>query len=520
MLQIKRALLSVYDKTGITSFASELVKMGVEIYSTGGTYKMLSESGIKAFKIEDYTGFPEMMDGRVKTLHPKVHGGILANSDSPKHMESMKTHGILRFDLVVVNLYPFKEAVEKGKSFEDIIENIDIGGPSMIRSAAKNFKDTLVVTSPDDYYATASEMTTTKGRISTETRYSFAIKAFSLTALYDGYISSYFSSVDCNGSVLKKEPDIITLQFTKIDDLRYGENPHQMAAVYKDTSTSTGTLVSAKQLSGKKLSFNNYLDLEAAKNFVFEFDEPTACIMKHTVPCGAAVSTNTEDAYRKARDCDPVSSFGSIVGFNREVDADTAKAIKETFTEVVLAPSFTEDAVKLLSKKKNLRIIALGTPCLSPEMDWEIKKVSGGMLLQNRDTYVVTPDDFKIVTKRKPTAEELMEMTFGQKVVKHVKSNAIVLVSKGVTIGIGAGQMSRIDSLNIAASKARKPIAGAVLASDAFFPFRDSIDKAAELGIKAIIQPGGSVRDPEVIEAANEYGIAMIFTGKRSFRHL
>ncbi len=520
MLRVRRALLSVYDKTGITSFASELVKMGVEIYSTGGTYRMLSESGINALKIEDYTGFPEMMGGRVKTLHPKIHGGILANSSVPEHIESMNTHGILRFDMVVVNLYPFREAVEKGKSFEDIIENIDIGGPSMVRSAAKNFKDTVVVTSPDDYYLTASEMEKNDGGISLETRYAFAMKAFSLTALYDGYISSYFSSVDCRGNVVKNEPDIITLQFTKIKDLRYGENPHQLAAIYKDTASSTGTLISAKQLSGKELSFNNYLDLEAAKNFVLEFDEPVACIMKHTVPCGAAVGANPEDAYRKARECDPVSSFGSIVGFNREVDENAANAIKEIFTEVVIAPSFTDDAVKLLSRKKNLRIIELGTPCLSPEMDWEVKKISGGLLLQNRDSYIVSSDDFQIVTKRKPTETEMVDMLFGQKVVKHVKSNAIVLVANGVTVGIGSGQMSRIDSLNIAASKALKPISGAVLASDAYFPFRDSIDKAAELGIKAIIQPGGSVRDSEVIEAADEYGMTMVFTGKRSFRHL
>ena len=520
MKKIMRAIISVYDKRGVTAFVSELNEMGVELYSTGGTFSMIANEGIPVKKIGDYTGFPEMMDGRVKSLHPKIHGGILAKRDNEKHLNSAKEHGVELFDLVVVNLYPFKEVVEKGLPMEDIIENIDIGGPTLIRSAAKNYRDVAIVTAPDDYLSIIEEMKENDGSLSLETRYNFSKKAFAQTALYDGFISTYFSQTSCVGEKTAGKPEIITLQFTKKEDLRYGENPHQKATVYSDVNASSGTVATAKQLQGKQLSFNNYLDLESAKNMVNDFDQPAVVILKHTNPCGAAVGNTPSEAYVRALECDPVSAFGSIVGFNRPVDGDVAKLLSKLFVEAIIAPSFDDEARSILKKKKNLRLIELGSVCENPDMDWEVKKISGGLLIEDADRKVVDKSDFEFVTDRKPTEKELSAMLFGQRIVKHVKSNAIVIASEHETVGVGAGQMSRIDSLEIALKKARKEVSDCVIASDAFFPFRDSIDKAAEVGIKAIIQPGGSVRDPEVIEACNEHGIAMVFTRARSFRHL
>lgn len=519
MTKISNAIVSVYDKRGLTAFVSELDKLGVKIYSTGGTYAMIAGEGIDAQKVEDYTNFPEMMNGRVKSLHPKIHGGILADRSVDHHLESAKEHGITLFDMVVVNLYPFQETVEKGLSMHDIVENIDIGGPTLIRSAAKNFKNVAIVTSPDDYWAIIEEIRE-KGELSIETRFELSKKAFAHTAFYDGFISSHFSKIDHEGNKLKDDPEILTLQFTKIDTLRYGENPHQKASFYADRNAPSGTIATAKQLHGKQLSFNNYMDLESAKNIVSEFEEPAASIMKHTNPCGAAVGKTLCEAYKLALDCDPVSAFGSIVGLNQEVDEETALEIKKNFVEAVIAPSFSDKALEILTKKKNIRLVETGIVCKEPDMDWELKKVSGGLLIEDSDRYIISENDFKVVTEKKPTKEEIRSLLFAQKIVKHVKSNAILLSDGKATVGIGAGQMSRIDSLEIAINKSNKPLKGCIMASDAFFPFRDSVDRASKEGITAIIQPGGSKRDQESIDACNEHGIAMVFTGKRCFRHL
>ncbi len=520
MRKIGTAIISVYDKRGITAFATELAKMGVKIFSTGGTCSMLKNEGVDVTKIEDYTQFPEMMDGRVKTLHPKIHGGILAIRENAEHMKSAENHGIMMFDMLVVNLYPFKEAVEKGLPIEEIIEMIDIGGPSMVRSSAKNFRDVVIVTCPDDYYLILDELKNNDGLISPETRFNLAKKAFCLTAQYDGFIASYLSQINHLGEKIMDDPDVITLQFKKKETLRYGENPHQKGTIYVDMNMPTGTLGAAKQLHGKQLSFNNYLDLESAKNIVFDFKEPACAIVKHTNPCGAAVAENPAEAYRKALAADPQSAFGSIIAFNRIIDKEAAIEIGKIFTEAIIAPGFSDEALEILKKKTNLRLLELGFPCLNPDMDWEFKKISGGLLIEDADRRTVTYDDFECVTERKPSEKELKAMLFGQKIVKHVKSNAIVIANESVTIGVGAGQMSRIDSLEIALEKANSAVTDAVIASDAFFPFRDSVEKAHSAGIKAIIQPGGSVRDAEVIEACNEYGIAMVFTKIRNFKHL
>lgn len=520
MTRVSSAIISVFDKRGLTAFVSELDRMGVRIYSTGGTHKMIASEGINAVKIEDYTGFPEMMDGRVKTMHPKIAGGILACRNDTEHMKSASDHGITMFDMVVVNLYPFKSTVEKGGEMDDIIENIDIGGPTLIRSAAKNFKDVVVITSHDDYAAVIEEMKNNDGKVSVETKFRLATKAFSHTALYDGYISSYFSKIDHLGNIFREDPEIITLQYVKKETLRYGENPHQKASIYIDNSVSSGTVAFAKQLHGKQLSFNNYMDLESAKNIVADLDEPGVAIVKHTNPCGAAIGRDLAEAYSKALACDPVSAFGSIISVNRELDKNTALLIGDLFVEAVVAPSFCEEAVEILSKKKNIRLIETGPFAKNPEMDWEFKKISGGLLIEDADRAVITAADLQFVTEKRPSENEIRELLFAQNLVKHVKSNAILLVKNGATVGIGAGQMSRIDALEIAVKKATSPVEGCVLASDAFFPFRDSVDTAAKHGITAIIQPGGSLRDKDSIQACNEHGIAMVFTGIRSFRHL
>ncbi len=520
MGKVLNSIISVYDKRGLVAFVSELSKMGVKIYSTGGSHKMITEEGIKATKIEDYTGFPEMMDGRVKSLHPKVHGGILACRNNAEHMKSAKDHGIEMFDLVVVNLYPFQSVVEKGGNMDEIIENIDIGGPTLIRSAAKNFRNCAVVTSPDDYWEILEELKNNDGTLSIETRFKLSKKAFAHTALYDGYISSYLSLINSSGERIKEDPEIITLQFTKKEGLRYGENPHQKASVYVDRASSSGTVVSAEQLHGKQLSFNNYMDLESAKNIVSDFEKPAVAIVKHTNPCGAAVAESLHEAYSLAFECDPVSAFGSIIAVNCELDEKTAVMISQLFVEAVIAPSFHEKSLELLKKKKNIRLIETGSFAKNPDMDWEFKKISGGLLVEDSDRRIISEKDLQFVTERKPLEDETHDLIFAQNLVKHIKSNAILIALNGASIGIGAGQMSRIDALEIALKKANKPVAGAVMASDAFFPFRDCVDMAAKAGIKAIIQPGGSIRDKESIDACNEYGIAMVFTGVRSFRHL
>lgn len=519
MAVIKRALISLSDKKGIVDFAKGLSEFEVEIISTGGTAKLLSENGINVIEVSDYTGFPEMMDGRLKTLHPKVHGGLLGIRDNPEHIKSMEEHGIKPIDMVVVNLYPFEATVDRGAEFEEVIENIDIGGPAMLRSAAKNHKDVAVVTDPDDYHIILDELKKSGGGISPETHFSLAKKVFELTAAYDGAISNYLGRLE-NKLFTRKFPETITLQYRNAQHMRYGENPHQDAVFYRERETGEPCVSNAKQLQGKELSFNNIMDMDAAFETVKEFHDIAAVIIKHTNPCGAAISgSNLADAYKKARAADPVSSFGGVAGFNRIVDEETAKEITSTFMEAVIAPGYSHEALEVLRGSKNLRL--LQTPIFTKHHPggMDIKKVVGGILVQDRDHGMVEEKDLKAVTKRKPTDEELKALLFAWKVCKHVKSNAIVYAFEDRTAGIGAGQMSRVDSSKIAAIKAHAGLKGSVVASDAFFPFRDGIDTAFDAGATAIIQPGGSIRDDEVIEAANEFGLAMVFTGMRHFRH-
>jgi phosphoribosylaminoimidazolecarboxamide formyltransferase/IMP cyclohydrolase len=520
MGKIKRAIVSVSDKSGVVPLAKGLAQMGVEILSTGGTAKTLREMGIHVLDISDYTGFPEMLDGRVKTLHPKVHGGLLGQRSKPAHMNKMKEHGILHIDLVSVNLYPFESTIAKDEcTREEAIENIDIGGPTMIRSAAKNYPDVTVVVDPEDYEAILVELKE-KGEISVETNFRLAKKVFQHTARYDGAISNYLGEIK-NGKQVCEFPETFTFQVRKVQELRYGENPHQRAAFYREHTVMEPSVSNAVQLQGKELSFNNILDLDSAFETVKEFEENATVIIKHNNPCGAAISsTNLADAYRKARDCDPVSAFGGVVGFNRIVDEETAREMVQIFLEAVIAPGFDAKALEILKGKKDLRI--LQSPPLIPGYPrggLDLKKVVGGLLVQNRDLGKVPMDQWKVVTKRKPTEEERKGMAFGWKVAKHVKSNAIVLVREDRTIGIGAGQMSRVDSTRLAVMKAQSSTKGTVLASDAMFPFRDGVDTGAEADATAIIQPGGSIRDDEVIAAADEHNIAMVFTGLRHFRH-
>jgi phosphoribosylaminoimidazolecarboxamide formyltransferase/IMP cyclohydrolase len=520
MGKIKRAIVSVSDKSGVVPFARELAGLGVEILSTGGTAKTLREQGLAVTDISDYTGFPEMLDGRVKTLHPKVHGGLLGQRAKPGHVSKMKEHGILPIDLVAVNLYPFEATIAKGDcTLEEAIENIDIGGPTMLRSAAKNYPDVTVVVDPGDYEVILSELEE-KGEISLETNFRLAKKVFQHTARYDGAISNYLGQIE-NGKKVFGFPETFTFQVKKAQELRYGENPHQKAAFYKEYTVTEPSVSNAVQLHGKELSYNNILDTDSAFETVKEFDDIATVIIKHNNPCGAAISAaSLADAYRKARDCDPVSAFGGVVGFNRVVDAETAKEMAKIFLEVVIAPGFEPEALEILKAKKDIRL--LSTPPLNRacgQRGFDFRKVVGGLLVQDRDLGNVPADQWKIVTRRKPTESELKGMAFGWKVAKHVKSNAIVLVREDRTIGIGAGQMSRVDSTRLAVMKAQSSTKGTVLASDAMFPFRDGVDTGAEAGASAIIQPGGSIRDDEVIVAANEHNIAMVFTGMRHFRH-
>jgi phosphoribosylaminoimidazolecarboxamide formyltransferase/IMP cyclohydrolase len=517
---VKRALISVSDKSGIVDFARELTQLGVELLSTGGTYALLNQNNIAVREVSDYTGFPEMMDGRVKTLHPKVHGGILGRRGIDDSV--MSDHGIDAIDIVVVNLYPFEATVSKpGCTLEDAIENIDIGGPTMVRAAAKNHRDVAIVVNAADYQAILAELRANNGCTLHATRFDLAIKAYEHTAAYDGMIANYFGRLVPGGT--EKFPRTFNSQFVKAQDLRYGENPHQDSAFYVERHPSEASVATATQLQGKALSYNNIADTDAALECVKSFVKPACVIVKHANPCGVAVSLNgIHEAYNLAFATDPESAFGGIIAFNRELDAATAKAICERqFVEVIIAPSVSEEAAAIVAKKKNLRLLTCGLWGASkPEFDY--KRVNGGLLVQDRDLGMIGTDDLKIVTKRQPEEREIHDMIFAWKVAKFVKSNAIVYVKNRQTIGVGAGQMSRINSARIAAIKAEHAgliIKGAVMASDAFFPFRDGLDNAAANGIACVIQPGGSIRDDEVIAAADEHGIAMAFTGMRHFRH-
>ena len=524
MSVIKTALLSVSDKTGLVEFARGLTNFGVALLSTGGTAKLLRDSGIGVTEVSDHTGFPEMLDGRVKTLHPKIHGGILARRDLPAHADALRGAGITTIDLVVVNLYPFSQAVARADcTLEDAIENIDIGGPAMVRSAAKNHAHVAVVTDPSDYAAILAEMSAAGGAVGETTRFRLAQKAFSHTAAYDGAISNYLTALGSDGA-RAAFPRRLNLNFELTQALRYGENPHQSAAFYKDLDPAPGSLARYAQLQGKELSYNNIADADAAWECVKSFDSVgnnAACvIVKHANPCGVAVAADPLAAYRLAFATDPTSAFGGIIAFNRELDAATAAAVAEQFVEVLIAPQVNVAALAVLAKKENVRVLEV--PLAPGANAYEMKRVGGGLLVQTADNFSVSAADLKIVTKVKPTPQQTDDLLFAWRVAKFVKSNAIVFCGNGRTLGVGAGQMSRIDSARIAAIKAQNAglaLVGSVVASDAFFPFRDGLDVVAEAGAIAVIQPGGSLRDEEVIAAADERGIAMVFTGHRHFRH-
>jgi len=516
MSKIQRALLSVTDKTGLADFARKLSGLGVELISTGGTAKLLRDSRIPVEDVSEFTGFPEMLDGRVKTLHPKVHGGILHRREDPAHRAAIAEHGIKPIDMVVVNLYAFeKTAAKPGVAFDDLIENIDIGGPSMIRSAAKNFQDVAVVTSPADYPAIAEEMAQSGGQLSSATKWRLAQKAFATTAAYDSAIASTLERVSVSEDIALPDnfPQDLRLSFQKIMDLRYGENPHQKAAMYSDGSGQG--VANGRQIQGKELSYNNIVDLQAAWDLAQEFDEPVCAIIKHTNPAGTATGATLAEAYRKALETDPVSAFGGVIGVNRPIDGPAAQEMAKLFLEAIAAPKFDDAAKATFSAKKNLRLVEI----TDAPQKWVLKNVSGGILVQDADVRRLRESDLKVVTKRPPTAEEKRALLFAWKVCKHVKSNAILYARDGQTVGVGAGQMSRVDSCKMGAMKAVLPLQGTVAASDAFFPFSDGVEEIAKAGATAIIQPGGSVRDQEVVDAADRHGMAMIFTGVRHFRH-
>ncbi len=566
--KIKRALLSLSDKSGVVEFARSLSEFGVEIISTGGTAKTLSENGLVVTEVSEITGFPEMMDGRVKTLHPKIHGAFLALRDNRNHLRAMQAHGIEPIDLVVINLYPFEETVAKDNvSLSEAVENIDIGGPAMIRSASKNWRDVAVVTDSRLYGRILQEMADNDGSLSLETRQRLAALAYTRTASYDLAVSSYLvkqlstndldfleplnplgdrvfiksKNIDALSEpesaatgFFKHLPTSLKIDLAKVADLRYGENPHQKAALYE--TWKGGGIAKAEQLQGKEMSFNNYVDAEAAWNLVQDFEELAVAIIKHTNPSGVGIGQTNEEAYRRALSTDPVSAFGGIVAFNRSVDAEVAKSVNDVFTEVVIAPDFVEDALNIFKTKKNLRVLRVPQQNSSPSEGGgvdaasadgvvdtlEYKQISGGMLVQTKDVHQIIKADLKIVSKRKPTDDEIGAMLLAWKVCKHVKSNAIVFADVNQTIGVGSGQMNRVDSLRIAAMRAQRfdlPLMGTVMASDAFFPFRDNVDEAAKLGVSAIIQPGGSIKDDESISATDEHGITMVFTNFRHFKH-
>ncbi|GAB4121404.1 MAG: bifunctional phosphoribosylaminoimidazolecarboxamide formyltransferase/IMP cyclohydrolase [Sideroxydans sp.] len=521
MAKITQALISVSDKSGVLEFAQGLYALGVKILSTGGTAKLLADNGIPVTEVADYTGFPEMLDGRVKTLQPKVHAGILARRDLPEHVATLKKHDIPTIDLVVVNLYPFAATVAKpGCTLEEAIENIDIGGPTMVRAAAKNHAHVAIVTDPADYADVLAEMQTNDGSVSDATRFELAKKAFSHTAAYDSMISNYLTAIDSDGS--KQDfPAQINFNFAKVQDMRYGENPHQKAAFYRDLVAVPGGIASYTQLQGKELSYNNIGDADAAWECVKTFDAPACVIVKHANPCGVAIAESPLDAYKRAYATDPTSAFGGIIAFNRELDeATAAQIVANQFVEVIIAPSVSDAALKVTAAKQNVRVLTV--PLSFASNQWDVKRVGGGLLVQTPDALNVGPGQLKVVTKLQPTAEQMTDLLFAWRVAKYVKSNAIVFCKGGQTLGVGAGQMSRVDSTRIASIKAQNAglsLAGSVVASDAFFPFRDGVDVLAQAGAKAVIQPGGSMRDEEVIAAADEHGLAMVFTGYRHFRH-
>ncbi|MCE2859627.1 MAG: bifunctional phosphoribosylaminoimidazolecarboxamide formyltransferase/IMP cyclohydrolase [Oxalobacteraceae bacterium] len=520
---IRQALISVSDKTGVLEFARALVSMNVNLLSTGGTARMLAEHGLDVTEVADYTGFPEMLDGRVKTLHPKVHGGILARRDFPAHMQALATHDIPTIDMVVVNLYPFQQTVAKDQcAVEDAIENIDIGGPAMLRSSAKNHKDVVVICDPSDYDKVLIEMRTGQGDVSYETRFALAKKVFAHTAQYDGAITNYLSALgpDRQHATRAAYPETLNLQFTKVQDMRYGENPHQSAAFYRDIATVDGALANYRQLQGKELSYNNIADADAAWECVKSLEGSACVIIKHANPCGAALGVDAAEAYAKALQTDPTSAFGGIIALNVEVDGKAAEAIAKQFVEVLIAPAFTAEARKVFEGKQNVRLLEI--PLGQGSNAFDIKRVGGGVLLQAPDAKHVMVDEFTIVSKKQPTPQQLQDMMFAWRVAKFVKSNAIVFCGNGMTLGVGAGQMSRIDSARIASVKAQNAnlsLAGSAVASDAFFPFRDGLDVVVSAGATAVVQPGGSMRDQEVIDAADEQGVVMAFTGVRHFRH-
>lgn len=522
-VKIKRALISVSDKTGIVEFAQQLQHGGVEILSTGGTYRLLQENGIPATEISDYTGFPEMMSGRVKTLHPKVHGGILGRRGTDEAI--MAEHGIDPIDLVVVNLYPFEKTVrDPNCELTTAIENIDIGGPTMVRAAAKNYSDVAIVVNAASYPEVLNELQSNGGALSRSTRFELAVQAFEHTAAYDAAIANYLGTKTGNEATGASQfSRTFNAQFVKTQDMRYGENPHQQAAFYRERHSHEASVATALQLQGKALSFNNVADTDAALETVKLFDEPACVIVKHANPCGVATAGTLLEAYQKAFETDPESAFGGIIAFNRTLDGKTAQAIVDKqFVEVIVAPSVTSEAVEAVSNKKNVRLLECGQWSVRPEPALDLKRVTGGLLVQTRDQGMVAQTDLKVVTQRAPTEEEMRDLMFAWKVAKMVKSNAIVYAHDSRTVGVGAGQMSRVNSARIAAIKAEQAglqVEGSVMASDAFFPFRDGIDNAATAGIRAVIQPGGSMRDDEVIRAADEAGLAMVFTGHRHFRH-
>lgn len=519
--KVSRALISVSDKNGIVDFARALNALGVELLSTGGTFRLLQENNIAVTEVSDYTGFPEMMDGRVKTLHPKVHGGILGRRGTDDAV--MAEHAIKPIDMVIVNLYPFAATVaDPNCTLPNAIENIDIGGPTMVRSAAKNHKDVAIVVSSSDYATVLEEMQANEGQLDYNTRYALMVKAFEHTAGYDGMIANHFGARDTENNE-RDFSDTFNVQYFKTQEMRYGENPHQKAAFYTEANPIEASVATAKQLQGKELSFNNIADTDAALECVKQFDEPACVIVKHANPCGVSVAVDIGTAYDLAFATDPESAFGGIIAFNRELDARTAEAICEKqFVEVIIAPAVSADALAVVATKKNVRLLECGTWGNQRPQDFDYKRVNGGLLIQDRDNGMIIEQDLKVVSKRVPTDTEMTDMLFAWKVAKMVKSNAIIYAKNNQTIGVGAGQMSRINSARIAGIKAEHAgleVVGAVMASDAFFPFRDGIDNAGEAGISCIIQPGGSMRDDEVIAAANEHGMAMVFTGMRHFRH-
>ncbi|MCB1934383.1 MAG: bifunctional phosphoribosylaminoimidazolecarboxamide formyltransferase/IMP cyclohydrolase [Nitrosomonas sp.] len=519
-MAIKQALISVSDKTGVIDLAQALHQSGITIISTGGTARLLQQNAIPVIEISDYTGFPEMLDGRVKTLHPKVHAGILARNDSPKHTAAMEKAGINDIELVVVNLYPFSQTVAKPDcSLEEAIENIDIGGPTMVRAAAKNYKKVTVITDPTDYPQLLDEITANQGKVSLANRFKFACKAFSHTAVYDSAISNYLTAINDDGN-RDDFPTVFNANFNLLQHLRYGENPHQKAAFYRDIESVPGGLANYRQIQGKELSYNNIADTDAAWECVKSFENPACVIIKHANPCGVAAADTIHDAYQRAFATDSTSAFGGIIAFNRILDAETAAAVLNQFVEVIIAPDISDEAQTLLAQKRNIRVLAL--PLEQGSNAFDLKRIGGGLLVQTPDHYNIARNELKVVTQKKPTGQQMEDLLFAWRVAKFVKSNTIVFCRNNQTLGIGAGQMSRVDSAKIATIKAKEAgfdLTDSVVASDAFFPFRDGLDVVVQAGARAVIQPGGSIRDAEVIAAADEQDVTMVFTGVRHFRH-